>query len=83
MLTSPMLAERYMQHQMKRSDLAYMTSTEVADLLGVSLRTVVNLRRRRVLPHIKIGRLVRFSREQVELALRSYTVNELQVRPGE
>lgn len=83
MLTSSMLAERYMQHQMKRSDCEYLTSMEVANLLGVSLRTVVNLRRRRVLPHIKIGRLVRFSRAQVESALRSYTVNELQIRLGE
>jgi excisionase family DNA binding protein len=60
----------------------YLNSSEMAAWLGVSLRTVVNLRRRRLLPHIKIGRLVRFSREQVESALRSYTVNELQVRPG-
>ena len=72
-----------MQHQMKRTDRAYLTSTEVADLLGVSLRTVVNLRRRRVIPHLKIGRLVRFSREQVESALRAYSVTEVQTRVGE
>lgn len=83
MLTSPMLAERHMQHQSKRSDREYLTSTEVADLLRVSLRTVVNLRRRRVIPHLKIGRLVRFSREQVELALRSYTVTQVQTHVGE
>jgi excisionase family DNA binding protein len=61
----------------------YLNSSEMAAWLGVSPRTVVNLRRRRLLPHIKIGRLVRFPREQVESALRSYTVTELQVRPGE
>jgi excisionase family DNA binding protein len=72
-----------MQHQSKRSDREYLTSTEVADLLRVSLRTVVNLRRRRVIPHLKIGRLVRFSREQVELALRSYTVTQVQTHVGE
>jgi excisionase family DNA binding protein len=72
-----------MQHQSKRSDSEYLTSTEVADLLRVSLRTVVNLRRRRVIPHLKIGRLVRFSREQVELALRSYTVTQVQTHVGE
>jgi excisionase family DNA binding protein len=71
-----------MQHQTKRSDRAYMTSTEVADLLRVSLRTVVNLRRRRVIPHLKIGRLVRFSREQVESSLRSYAVTQVQTRVG-
>ena len=71
-----------MQHQMKRSDRAYLTSVEVADLLGVSLRTVVNLRRRHVIPHLKIGRLVRFSREQLESTLRSYTVTEVQSRVG-
>jgi excisionase family DNA binding protein len=65
------------------SDERYLNSQELAVWLGVSLRTVVNLRRRRVLPHIKIGRLVRFSREQVESALRSYTVNEMQTRVGE
>lgn len=61
----------------------YMTAQELAAWLGVSLRTVVNLRRRRVLPHLKIGRLVRFSRVQVESAMSSYTVKGLQIQSGE
>jgi excisionase family DNA binding protein len=53
----------------------FLTSQELAALLAVSLRTIVNLRRRRVLPHIKIGRLVRFSRAQVEAVLKDYTID--------
>jgi excisionase family DNA binding protein len=58
----------------------YMTAQDLAAWLGISLRPVANLRRRRALPHLKIGRLVRFSREQVESALRSYTIDGLPIR---
>ena len=61
----------------------YMDSRQLAEWLGISLRTVVNLRRRHVLPYIKIGRVVRFRREKVEQALRLYTVEGLGVRRAE
>lgn len=58
----------------------YLTSGDVAALLGISLRTVVNLRRRRVLPYIRLGRVVRFRRSQIEQALEAHTVNQVQTK---
>lgn len=58
----------------------YLTSNQVAKWLGVSLRTLLNLRRRHVIPYIKIGRLVRFDRLQVEAALGDYTVEAIRNR---
>ena len=72
-------AEAVMSNRQILGGRNYLNSGEIAALLGVSLRTVVNLRRRRVLPHIKIGRLVRFSQPQVEAALQGYTVNGIQI----
>jgi len=46
----------------------------VAAWLGICQRTVVNLRRRQVLPHIKFGRLVRYRRDAVESALKAYSI---------
>jgi excisionase family DNA binding protein len=73
-----MLTDDYAQLHMKDASPQYLTSEQLAEWLHVSLRTVVNLRRRRVLPHIKIGRVVRFSRVQVEAALQAYTIHGIQ-----
>lgn len=43
-----------------------LTKKEVADLLKCSVRTVDSLRTNDGLPCVKLGRLVRFSKEQVE-----------------
>ena len=61
----------------------YLTSREVETWLGVSLRTIVNLRRRRILPYLQLGRVVRFRRSDVESALKHYTVEGLGTRRGE
>lgn len=63
--------------QEKAKNLAYLNSAEVASLLGVSLRTVANWQRRRVIPRIKIGRVVRFRRADVEFALAAFTVQAI------
>jgi len=52
----------------------FMSSRELADWLHVSLRTVGNWQRRRVVPFLKVGRVVRFPREQVETALAGLTL---------
>jgi len=52
----------------------YLTSRQVANLLQVSVRTVVNMRQRFILPHVKIGRLVRFRQCDVEATLRVFTI---------
>src|SRR5664280_2296424 len=53
----------------------YISSRQVAALLGVSLRTLVNLRRRQALPYIKMGRLIRYRRDAVESALKAYSIS--------
>jgi excisionase family DNA binding protein len=50
-----------------RADL--LTATEVAELLGVPVSTVREWGRNGTLPRIKLGRHVRFLREQVEAAI--------------
>lgn len=43
-----------------------MSRDQVAELLGASVSTVVRLERRGALPHVKLGRLVRFRPVDVE-----------------
>jgi excisionase family DNA binding protein len=52
----------------------FLTSRQVADLLQVSVRTVVNMRRKFILPHLKIGRLVRFRQRDVETVINAFTI---------
>jgi excisionase family DNA binding protein len=52
----------------------YLTPGELAEWLGVSLRTVGNLRARHAIPYVKLGRVVRFRRSQVEAALQAFTI---------
>jgi len=40
----------------------------------VSLRTIANWQRRQVVPFLKVGRVVRFRRDQVEAALADLTL---------
>ena len=61
----------------------YLTAQELAGWLRVSLRTIANLRQRNILPCIKLGRLVRFRRDEVEEALREFTVHGMRVGPAE
>jgi excisionase family DNA binding protein len=48
-----------------------LTSEEIAGLLGLSVYAVRCATYRRALPHVKIGRLVRFRWSDVQAALRS------------
>jgi excisionase family DNA binding protein len=53
----------------------YMRKNAVADYLGVSLRQVTVLMRRRVLPYSKIGgRLVLFRRADVDAAIDKFRI---------
>lgn len=47
-----------------------LTSKEVADLLGVNRRTVQVWAKDGTLPAVKIGRLLRFSREAINAKLK-------------
>lgn len=54
----------------------FLTVQEVADLLKCSVRTVIDLRKKDGLPYVKLNRLVRYSKEQVQawLAEKQKTV---------
>jgi hypothetical protein len=47
----------------------WVTREKIAQHFALSVRTVANLQRRRVLPFIKIGRVVRFNIQKCEQAL--------------
>jgi excisionase family DNA binding protein len=44
----------------------------IAELLGVSERTVRNWRMSRIIPYTKVGRIILFDPEAVEQALRKF-----------
>ena len=55
----------------------WLNALEMANHLGVSRRQVSNLMRRRVLPYVKIGRVVRFDLEACEQALRHFEIQSV------
>ena len=48
-----------------------------AELLDCSLRHLINLRNRRLVPHIRLGKLVRYDPNAVQRALEKLTVREV------
>jgi hypothetical protein len=50
----------------------WVTREKLARHFAFSLRTVANLQQRRVLPYVKIGRLVRFNINKCEQALKKF-----------
>ena len=60
--------------QMQRQPL--ITEQEQAELLRCSLRHLINLRNQRLVPFVKLGRLVRYNPDQVEKAIQKLTVRE-------
>ena len=54
-----------------------LTEKEQAQRLNCSWRHLVNLRERRQIPFIKLGKLVRYNPEAVQRALEKLTVREL------
>ena len=50
----------------------WLLKQEVAAYYKCNIRTITNLMRRRILPYIKVGRLVRFNRTECDLAISKY-----------
>ena len=46
-----------------------MSEREVAVYLKASVRTIINWRQRGIIPYFRIGRSIRYSREQIDRAL--------------
>jgi excisionase family DNA binding protein len=51
------------------NDAAILTASEAADLLKVSTATITRLCQRGELPHVKVGRQLRFRREWLDTYL--------------
>lgn len=53
----------------------YMRREEAADFLGVSIRTISELQRKRLIPFVRIGRkCILFHRDQLSNAMEKLTV---------
>ena len=50
----------------------WLTKRQLAEHLNCSIRTINNLMRRRILPYLKAGGLVRFDLEACETALKAF-----------
>lgn len=55
----------------------WVTRDEIAQHFGFSVRTVANLQKRRVLPFVKVGRLVRFNINRCEQALIKFETQSI------
>jgi excisionase family DNA binding protein len=52
--------------------IALLTEKQIAEKIGVTPRCIRDWRNRRVIPFIKIGRIVRFNQGDVAQALQQY-----------
>ena len=50
----------------------WLTKADLAQHYSISLRTVTNLMRRRVVPYVKVGRVVRFDQHGCDQAMRKF-----------
>jgi len=55
----------------------WLTPEETADYLGVALGTIRNWTSQRHIPHVKLGRVVRFHKDELDSWLRSGKRNVL------
>lgn len=62
-----------------RGNGPWMTKEEVAQYFCTCPRTINNWMTRRVIPHVKVGRLVRFNREDCQVALRAYEIQNVKL----
>ena len=61
--------ESFSNDILNREPGRYVTAAEVAKVLGVSAATIFRLARRGKIPHLKVGRAVRFNVHEVQQAL--------------
>jgi excisionase family DNA binding protein len=53
-----------------------VTAKELAPMLGCSWRHVLTLRDQRLIPYVRLGRLVRYNPEEVRQAIERLTIRE-------
>ncbi|MCA9457598.1 MAG: helix-turn-helix domain-containing protein [Nitrospira sp.] len=54
-----------------------MTIAELAELIGLSVQTIYNMVGQRRIPHVKVGRLLRFDKRLIDDWLKTNTVMPL------
>lgn len=65
---------KFMRHKSEEPNTTQLVNqTTLAKIIGCSPRTIANLTRRRAIPFIKVGRLIRFQPERVIEALATPT----------
>ena len=52
----------------------WVTKAGLAQHFSISLRTVTNLMRRRMVPYVKVGRVVRFDLDGCDRAMRKFEI---------
>lgn len=50
-----------------------LTEADLAGIFGVDVRTIADWRRKQDWPHVRVGRVVRFTEEQVESIIAANT----------
>lgn len=60
-----------------QAQYSYITEDELARELRISQRHLINLRNRRLIPHIRLGRAIRYDPVAVDKAIEKLTVKEL------
>ncbi len=53
-------------------EAVWFTKAQIADRYQISMRSVTNLMRRRILPYVKIGRLLRFNPSDCDNAFTQF-----------
>lgn len=59
-------------HLMVMAVMPKITRKQLAELQGVSVETVRNWEREKIIPFIKVGNVIRFDLEKVEKALEKF-----------
>lgn len=67
-----MKSESAQDKSLTPTEPVWMTKSQLATHLRCSPRTINNLMRRRVLPYVKLGRLVRFDRTRCDVAMMAF-----------
>ena len=57
-------------------------ATWAGERLGLSASTVLDMARRKDLPHVKVGRRVRFTEQNIEDYIAAHTIGAGMVRTG-
>ena len=68
-------ATRDLYKVMERHPVLLITEAEQARILRISPHHLINLRRRRLVPHVRLGKSVRYNPDEVAKAMRKLTIS--------